>query len=57
MLVDEFADYRGLTSAPDIANRRLGVKNAIDEEFRNVINPEEVVTWVDLGKLYSRSIP
>jgi hypothetical protein len=49
MLVDEFADYHGLTSAPDIANRRLSVKNAIDKEFKTVINPEEVVTWVDLS--------
>jgi ABC-type oligopeptide transport system ATPase subunit len=50
MLVNEFADYHGLTSAPDIAGRRLGVKNNdIDKEFRNIINPDEVVTWVDLN--------
>jgi ABC-type oligopeptide transport system ATPase subunit len=49
MLVDDFADYHGLTSAPDIAGRRLDVMNAIDPEYRNIINPDEVVTWVDLN--------
>ena len=50
MLVNEFADYNGLTSAPDISGRRLEVNNnIIDKEFRNIINPDEVVTWVDLN--------
>ena len=50
MLVNEFADYQGLTSAPEIAGRRLVVAcNTIDKEFRNIINPDKVVTWLDLN--------
>ena len=50
MLVNEFADYNGLTSAPEIAARRLGVNNSdVHKEFRSVINPDKVVTWVDLN--------
>jgi len=50
MLVNEFADYQGLTSAPEIAGRRLVVDcNTIDKEFRNIINPDKVVTWLDLN--------
>jgi energy-coupling factor transporter ATP-binding protein EcfA2 len=58
MLVDEFADYHGLTSAPEIAGRRLGVNNTdIDKEFRNIINPDEVVTWVDLNGMEEMAGP
>lgn len=49
MLVDEFADYGGLRPALDIAARRLNVNNTINSEYRSIINPEEVVTWVDLN--------
>lgn len=49
MLVDEFADYGGLNSAPEIAGRRMDVKYPIDEKFKNVLNPEEVITWVNLN--------
>ena len=50
MLVNEFADYQGLTPAPDIAGRRLGLmNNDISKEFRSVINPDKTVTWVDLN--------
>lgn len=45
MLVNEFADYHGLTSAPDTSGRRLGVSyNDISKEFRSVINPNKVIT-------------
>ena len=49
MLVDEFADYGGLRAAQDIAARRLKVNNDIDNEFRSIINPDEVITWADLN--------
>jgi hypothetical protein len=49
MLVDELADYGGLKSASGIAGRRLIVDDVIAAQFKNVINPEEVVTWVDLN--------
>jgi superfamily I DNA and/or RNA helicase len=48
MLVNEFANYGGLTSAPEIANRRFVAKYVIDEKFREILNPEEVITWVNL---------
>ena len=47
MLVDEFADY-GLISAPEIA-RRFGAKLAIDKNFKEILKPEDVVTWVNLN--------
>jgi hypothetical protein len=40
MLVNEFADYGGLTSAPDIAIRRFVITYAIDEKFREILDPE-----------------
>ena len=49
MLVDEFADYGGLRAAHDIAARRLIMDKDIDNEFRSIINPEEVITWADLN--------
>lgn len=48
MLVNEFADYGGLNSAPEIASRRFVAKYAIDEKFKEILNPEEVITWVNL---------
>jgi hypothetical protein len=48
MLVNEFADYGGLTSAPEIANRRFMARYAIDEKFRSILNPDDVITWVNL---------
>ena len=38
MLVDEFADYGGLISAPEIASRRFGAKLAIDKNFKEILN-------------------
>jgi hypothetical protein len=48
LLVDEFADYGGLKSSPDIAGRRFEAKYDIDENFVEILNPEEVITWVNL---------
>jgi len=41
--VNEFADYGGLNSAPEIASRRFVAKYAIDEKFKEILNPEEVI--------------
>ena len=49
MLVDEFADYGGLISAPEIASRRFGAKYAIEDSFKDILNPQEVITWVNLN--------
>jgi hypothetical protein len=48
-LVNEFANYKGLKSAPEIAQRRLIVEVPADIEYRDIIQPEEVVTWVDVN--------
>jgi energy-coupling factor transporter ATP-binding protein EcfA2 len=48
-LVNEFANYGGLKSAPEIAPRRLTLDYMPDVEYRLVIQPDEVVTWVDIN--------
>ena len=48
-LVNEFANYGGLLSAPEIAPRRLALDYIPDIEYRQVIQPDEVVTWVDIN--------
>jgi hypothetical protein len=48
-LVNEFANYGGLKSAPEIALRRLTVEMSPDIEYRDVIQPDEVITWVDVN--------
>src|ERR687898_971165 len=48
-LVNEFANYSGLRSAPEIAPRRLTLDYMPDVEYRQVIQPDEVVTWVDIN--------
>jgi hypothetical protein len=48
-LVDEFAHYGGLRSAQDIASRRLTLLQEPDLEYRKIIDPDEVVTWVDIS--------
>ena len=48
-LVNEFAGYGGLRSAQDIALRRLTLKQQPDPEYRQIIDPDEVVTWVDVN--------
>ena len=48
-LVNEFANYGGLKSAPEIAPRRLTLDYMPDVEYHQVIQPDEVVTWVDIN--------
>jgi superfamily I DNA and/or RNA helicase len=48
-LVNDFAEYDGLRSAPEIGSRRLMLDTSPDIEFRDVIEPEEVTTWVDIN--------
>ena len=56
-LVDDFAEYGGLASAPKVARRRLNVTNIehLDYNFKQIINPEDVITWIDTCK--SEEIP
>jgi superfamily I DNA and/or RNA helicase len=50
-LVDNFAEYHGLVSAPDIASRRLNLNSSsiMDSELKKIIQPEEVITWIDVN--------
>jgi len=48
-LVNEFAEYDGLRSAPGIGSRRLVLDCSPDLEFREIIQPDEVTTWVDIN--------
>lgn len=47
-LVDEFAQYKGLKSANDIASRRLVLDRPVEVTYREIIQPDEVITWVDI---------
>jgi energy-coupling factor transporter ATP-binding protein EcfA2 len=48
-LVNEFANYGGLISAEEVASRRLSLQHLPDVEYRNIIDPSEVITWVDIN--------
>jgi hypothetical protein len=48
-LVNEFANYGGLKSAPEIAPRRLALEVPADIEYRDIVQPDEVITWVDVN--------
>ena len=48
-LVNEFARYNGLRSSPEIASRRLVLDQSPDLEYRNIIQPDETTTWVDIN--------
>jgi hypothetical protein len=48
-LVNEFAEYDGLRSAPEIGSRRLVLDSLPDIEFREIVQPDEVTTWVDIN--------
>jgi hypothetical protein len=48
-LVNEFASYGGLKSAPEIAPRRLTIEAQPDIDYCEIIQPDEVITWVDLN--------
>jgi energy-coupling factor transporter ATP-binding protein EcfA2 len=57
-LVNEFANYNGLKSASDIASRRLNLNvSNISPEFKNVILPDDVVTWIDVNGIEEMSGP
>jgi energy-coupling factor transporter ATP-binding protein EcfA2 len=49
-LVDDFAQYGGLISAPEAAGRRLNLTNlyALEHDFKQILDPDEVVTWLDM---------
>jgi energy-coupling factor transporter ATP-binding protein EcfA2 len=49
-LVNDFAKYGGLRSAPEIASRRLILNRQPDIEYRYIIQPSDVTTWVDISK-------
>jgi superfamily I DNA and/or RNA helicase len=48
-LVNEFAAYDRLRSAPEVANRRLTLDHAPDIEYKEIISPQDVTTWVDIN--------
>src|SRR5207247_7550069 len=48
-LVDEFAQYGGLRSSTEVASRRLVLDQLPDLAYRDIIQPEEVITWVDIN--------
>jgi energy-coupling factor transporter ATP-binding protein EcfA2 len=49
-LVNDFAQYGGLMSAPEVAGRRLNLTNmyALEHDFKRILDPDEIVTWVDI---------
>jgi superfamily I DNA and/or RNA helicase len=56
-LVDEFAQYGGLRSSAEVASRRLILDRSPDVEYRDIIQPEEVTTWVDINGKEQQSGP
>jgi energy-coupling factor transporter ATP-binding protein EcfA2 len=48
-LVNEFAKYDGLRSSHEVGSRRLVLDIPPDIEFRDIIEPDEVTTWVDIN--------
>jgi energy-coupling factor transporter ATP-binding protein EcfA2 len=48
-LVNEFAKYDGLRSSHEVGSRRLVLDILPDIEFRDIIEPDEVTTWVDIN--------
>jgi superfamily I DNA and/or RNA helicase len=56
-LVDEFAQYGGLRSSAEVASRRLVLDQLPDVEYRDIIQPEEVITWVDINGKEQQSGP
>jgi energy-coupling factor transporter ATP-binding protein EcfA2 len=48
-LVNEFARYGGLKSSHEIASRRLTLFSPPDLEYRQIVQPDEVTTWVDIN--------
>ena len=48
-LVDDFARYGGLKSAPEVKNNRLSLKYNASLQFKEILNPDNVITWVDIN--------
>jgi hypothetical protein len=48
-LVNEFAKYDGLRSSHEVSSRRLVLDISPDIEFRDIIEPDQVTTWVDIN--------
>lgn len=48
-LVNEFANYDGLRSSNEVASRRLVLDKLPDIEYRDIVQPDEVTTWVDIN--------
>jgi hypothetical protein len=48
-LVDDLACYDGLKSAPDVASRRLRLYQILGMKYREIIKPEEPITWFDIN--------
>ena len=45
--------YNGVLAAVhEVAGRRLNVTNigCVDHKFKPVVNPEDIVTWIDISK-------
>ena len=47
-LVNEFAKHDGLRSSQEVALRRLTLERSPDVEYKDIIQPDEVTTWVDI---------
>lgn len=47
-LVNDFANYGGLKSSPDIEFRRLRLTEKPEPLYQKIIEPEDVITWADM---------
>jgi energy-coupling factor transporter ATP-binding protein EcfA2 len=47
-LVNEFAKYDGLRSSHEVGSRRLLLDIPPDIEYHDIIEPDQVTTWVDI---------
>jgi hypothetical protein len=52
-VVDEFAGYQGLHSSKVAENRRLRLSRPPDSHFKEILQPEPVVTFVDVGAAHT----
>jgi len=56
-VVDQFADYGGLWSAPEIKDRRLSLAHEPAEPFGEILQPEPMITFVDVPGIQQESGP
>lgn len=47
-LVNDFAKYDGLRSSQEVASRRLTLERSPDIEYKDIIQPDVVITWVNI---------